>query len=204
MYPLVCVCLYRRLNTLNKCALMRLEISPQRKRVSAHAYTWTPFLPENPLCMSPRPQLHFLTSTISSLLATGQIFLTSSLMKRHLLALFLYHMGCANPRGKEDSFNVSMKGLHSLGPLPTQGVLTFFLKFFLILLAHHKCILLLWHSCRMNQFKYVIMLLMDCKVCAILYILKRNLTPFKIEPLRFLFQGNRPPGARVTYSKNVR
>jgi len=29
----VCVCC-RRLNTLNKCALMRLEITPQRKRVS--------------------------------------------------------------------------------------------------------------------------------------------------------------------------
>lgn len=34
----ICVCVCRRLNTLNKCALMRLEISPQRKRVSAHAH----------------------------------------------------------------------------------------------------------------------------------------------------------------------
>ena len=76
----ICVCVHRRLNTLNKCALMRLEISPQRKRVSAHAYTWPPLLPEKPLRTSPQPQLHFLTSTMSSLLATGHSCVFSNLV----------------------------------------------------------------------------------------------------------------------------
>lgn len=80
----ICVCFFvcRRLNTLNKCALMRLEISPQRKRVSlsAHAHTWIPLLYEKPLCTSPQPQLRFLTSTISSLLATGQSCVFSHLI----------------------------------------------------------------------------------------------------------------------------
>lgn len=36
LFVFVCVC--RRLNTLNKCALMRLDISPQRKRVCTHTH----------------------------------------------------------------------------------------------------------------------------------------------------------------------
>lgn len=39
-FAYVCVCVCRRLNTLNKCALMRLEISPQRKRVRTQAHTF--------------------------------------------------------------------------------------------------------------------------------------------------------------------
>lgn len=103
-----CVCICRRLNTLNKCALMRLEISPQRKRVSAHAHTLPPLLPEKPL-------LHVSSTTIAFAHLNHQftyghsaklLFLSSCLMRRHLLGLFLYQVGCEDPRGKEGSFNV--------------------------------------------------------------------------------------------------
>lgn len=154
----MCFSIYRRLNTLNKCALMRLEISPQRKRVSlsAHAHTWTP------LFMNPFAHLLNYSSVCSS-----QPPVHSWPQGKAVFSLILFNekapvgfisvwSGSWGPWGKKDSFNVLMKGLHSPGTPPTEGMVPIFLKYFLILLAHHKELVALTEQSTKHVFFVII------------------------------------------------